>query len=537
MIVQTGPGAEDSSVLTLEQTYVKHRSLLFRALARLTAEGFAVPPDEGLDLIHAFFVDSWDGIRGRFDPGQGPLAPYLYTAFVQYARPRIVRLGRLKRSLVDLNELSNTWVAPGPPADELLYADNLMQSVAHGLERIERDDRLILDLFFVEGLSERSLARTFDLSRYALRERLVDALGRLAVNVRDAAHEPDDDWRVAVAIWGKRLTTEECAASIGLTRHQVKVAHRRNHARLAAALAAPRRQIQQASRPRTAAPLTASISGSLKERSMSGPHLKPIPVARLIRDLVANPNDETLRAHVKNRDQEVYAWLATAEARDTFEAIEDEATATTIYDALGVKPCDKQLPVSDSLWKAYSEDRAQIGKAFREVLVPSLPGGVDFIMRHFQTLPAVPDALEKELLKDADVENGETEAIPLVRFGVTPVVLLHTTTAIADVLDRATETGLVSRDRSYTFLNNELLAGDEVVVQSGHFIEEISGVCDSTNEFASACLSWATAAAYHVPFIFDGYRADPALDQRVRIFPTGTTEGDLFRRWRTAACV
>ena len=46
-----------------EEAYRLHRSLLFGALSKLAWSGFAVPPDEGLDLIHDFFIEAWAAVE------------------------------------------------------------------------------------------------------------------------------------------------------------------------------------------------------------------------------------------------------------------------------------------------------------------------------------------------------------------------------------------------------------------------------------------------------------------------------------------
>jgi len=47
--------------LETEAAYRQFRRLLLGALARLSRQGFAVPPAEGLDLIHDFFAEASSG--------------------------------------------------------------------------------------------------------------------------------------------------------------------------------------------------------------------------------------------------------------------------------------------------------------------------------------------------------------------------------------------------------------------------------------------------------------------------------------------
>lgn len=75
--------------------------MLLRALGALARSGFVVPPSEALDLIHDFFVDGWPSVRTNYNRKKGPLPNYVYVSFVHYARPRIVKLNRLRSALID----------------------------------------------------------------------------------------------------------------------------------------------------------------------------------------------------------------------------------------------------------------------------------------------------------------------------------------------------------------------------------------------------------------------------------------------------
>ena len=90
---------------TLEGAYRQYRGLLFSALGRLAAQGFAVPPSDAADLVHDFFVEAWGGIAERYEPERAELGTYIYAAFVRFARPRIVRLQQFRGSLVEPREV------------------------------------------------------------------------------------------------------------------------------------------------------------------------------------------------------------------------------------------------------------------------------------------------------------------------------------------------------------------------------------------------------------------------------------------------
>jgi RNA polymerase sigma factor (sigma-70 family) len=219
--------------LSLEEAYVAYRPVLFRALASLARRGYVVPIDDTLDVIHDFFVEAWDGLSQRFDPEKGTFEAYLYVAFVQFARPRIARVARLSRSLQHVDALSEASAEEPAPLDE-----GDQRRVRAAMARLRDEPREALTRFFsADRASEREVARAMGVSRHQLRNWLVEGLGELSVSLK-VDRSPDDDWRVAEALWRDGLSEEEAARALHRTPAQVRAAHRRNTAALTAALAA-----------------------------------------------------------------------------------------------------------------------------------------------------------------------------------------------------------------------------------------------------------------------------------------------------------
>src|SRR5688572_32018019 len=90
----------------LTQAYGWLRPLLLRALGRLARTGFAIPPEEGLDLIHDFIVYEWPSAAARHDPALSDQRTFAYAAFVLYARRRIIKLRQWKSALSDVRSLA-----------------------------------------------------------------------------------------------------------------------------------------------------------------------------------------------------------------------------------------------------------------------------------------------------------------------------------------------------------------------------------------------------------------------------------------------
>lgn len=215
---------------SLEEAYRTYRPLLFGALARLADRGVVVGLDEGLDIIHDFLLDEYVRLRARFDPARGRFTTLLYVAFARYASSRVARLRRWRDALVwdDGTALASTSPGGDTSLDE--------QTILDCLARLDSTDRSLLQAWFDEGLSERALARRNGTSRHAIRDRLVQALGRLANQLGDRGDIPEVEWHVGRALWSEGRGLEDVAAELGITRERARRAAQRAIARFERAL-------------------------------------------------------------------------------------------------------------------------------------------------------------------------------------------------------------------------------------------------------------------------------------------------------------
>lgn len=220
--------ADTQALPDLETAYQTLRPMLFGGLGKLSRQGFSILPSDGLDVIHDFFVDEWDKVIARYNPDKGKLESYVYAAFINFARPRLIRLQRLQGSLTDPQELNRMGDEDEPLAEEPQPSDpgQLFDRI---LKHLPEEDRALLSEYIRSGRSpERALARTHGISRYKLREKLIEALGRFAVFLQQPTGIPDRDWRVASALWHDQRSTSEAARVLGLTESQVRNSQKRN---------------------------------------------------------------------------------------------------------------------------------------------------------------------------------------------------------------------------------------------------------------------------------------------------------------------
>jgi DNA-directed RNA polymerase specialized sigma24 family protein len=212
------------SINDLGAAYQQYTPVLLRALGALARSGFVVPPSEALDLIHDFFVDGWPSVRTHYNRKKGPLPNYVYVSFVHYARPRIVKLNRLRSALIDPETLEK-FEAPLQNSHGKLELQQWTEAI-HSLP--ERERQFLQRYLHGSRGSERKLAMATGLSRYAVREQLVRVIGKVIAGFGQPPRGEYADWRVAEAIWLDDRTIDETAALLGLTAEAVKRARARN---------------------------------------------------------------------------------------------------------------------------------------------------------------------------------------------------------------------------------------------------------------------------------------------------------------------
>jgi len=225
------------SIPPLAQAYAQLRPLLFDALGRLGRQGFAVSPADAMDFIHDFFLEAWTKVTANYDPDKGRFEPYAYAAFVQYARPRIARLQRMQRDLVDpaeIREMARIDQASGEAELTLGLDEGVLRGALQQVSAVERE--MLLAYFGSSDLSERRVARDLHIGRYKLREQLLTALGKVMLQLNEQAKFSELDWKIARSLWLDERSVGETAGYIGITEAQVRNGQQRNLKMLAALL-------------------------------------------------------------------------------------------------------------------------------------------------------------------------------------------------------------------------------------------------------------------------------------------------------------
>ena len=148
--------------------------------------------------MHDFYAREWARLQERFDPSKGEPQNYVYVAFYRFARPRIARLQNWRRRCRDIQQLLEyPDTLPGP--DEEAVVREEVVHVRKAIAQLRDQDRQILsDFLFAGHTSERKLAQRHALSRYEVRNILVNCFGQAGPEIaRPLAGVPDGPARAA----------------------------------------------------------------------------------------------------------------------------------------------------------------------------------------------------------------------------------------------------------------------------------------------------------------------------------------------------
>jgi hypothetical protein len=512
------PADGRAASLSWEKAYHLYRPMLFGALSTLAKTGFAVPPDDGLDLIHDFFIEIWPAVQSNYDPAKAKLGTYLYRSFIHFARPRIVRSVRWRDSLLSPEHLSqrideredelsphtdNAWLSP-----DLV----VMRSALSELPRSEKE----LLLCYLDGRegSERKLASRFSLTRYALRLKLSDALAQIAVKVGERGALTNPEWRFALALWRDKRTIREAAHIFNRPVGEVQEMRMNLFRNLV-------NSVHSSSDQGSDAAGGASTHAWLLLEAVLRPH----------------PGPEAFHA-LREHAALVLAYLEHPSAGALFQKYEAELSAeklADIYAALGSEEVidETEVNIRDALLRASESEDSDVGSAFREVLVPALPDHLtNFAGRVFLGAPTVEPEIREALLSDISVKHGGPVAAELASFGLTPVTILAGSQGVADLARRFCVAEKIQigqklvLDRGGTRTHSGVLP----ILDRDLSIREVTLVTELPTPTSERLFDWLANVSSYTNHLFNGFDAELWGDE-LRLQRTDETVENLFERW------
>lgn len=498
----------EAAIRDWEQGYIRYRPLLLRALGTLARNGFSVPISDGADLIQDFFLSEWPKINVNYEERKGTFANYLFRAFVQFARPRIVRIRRWQLQLASPEELSE--LEPAVEEPDLVFGLEFERWLRL-IENLSAENRRFLSdyLHQVKG-SQRELAGIRGVSRYSVREAVIRILGSLVATYGDPGLASSDDWKVAQAIWRQKRTILETAELLGMSPEQVRRANARNLNFLSRALLRYRGQ------KRGEITMSASSTGM-------GPAMNP---EVLLYKSLTSPGNRELLSQLRSRSREVLTFLDQRDPNFPQEALAsiDEQWVAEVYEALAGEAEPLQNAeveeLSRRLFETSVQDSASIGAAFNQTLLPGLPLELVMFDRWFESLERASDEETEELSSRPDVRAAFPVSVQLINFKLTPSIFFFATEAVSSLIDRLIRMGIISE-------RNVLLPNSELTTE--RLSNEIGRMAEVSKDTAPLLCQWLFRAAEYKPYLFSGFESE-ATHSGIRLSRADTSP-NLYQRW------
>jgi RNA polymerase sigma factor (sigma-70 family) len=513
----------ERTVPRMEEAYVHLRPLFFGALGRLARQGFVVSPADSMDLIHDFFVDAWPTLNQHFDPDKGGFEGYAYAAFVRFARPRIIRLQRWQHSLVGADQLDAY-----PTASLSILASPDDKKIRRAISQIPPKEQEILRRYvYSDSASERSLAREFLMTRYHLREVLVDALGRVAISLDRPAGIAPADWDVACSLWRDCRTIQETAAYLALTPEQVRRANTRNILFLKNVL----KQYQ-------------GSKSFQKERKDMYPQYsataKASSAMELLKQALESPNQDELLTQVRTQSNEILEQMASSDQAPDLDVEKLPAEwVARVYQALFEGAATQQkyeVNAIQELFSVHAEKDTSIGEAFRDLLA-GLPDSLSSPML-FSHLPHIAQDEESLLRQAPDVRASLSESVPFLPYGIRPLKVFYATEAVSGLSERLLELRFIDQDR--LILGEQIQFSDDRDTRQNLedlMVLEIGQTAEVNPDTSKALYSWLIRTAQYRPYLFKGFRAQvrPHSPHSIVLFQDSSSAATAAapHRWAT----
>jgi RNA polymerase sigma factor (sigma-70 family) len=504
--------------LDLAVAYDRLGPVFLKAIGKLARQGFVLPFADCQDLIHDFILEERESVASNFDPEKGSFEGYIYGAFVHFARPRIVKLQRFKDSLVDPRELENIQIGT-EEHEENLHDRQLVSEAIKSLPCVPQE--VLRRFMYSEIASERTLAKEFSLSRYRLREILIQALGALVIFMEERGQIREQDWEVAKALWRDGRTVHETAMLYGMTLQQVRTANARNCRVITQALS--RYQLSRKRRSAMSNEENRLSAQALLERALTSPGDKSLvqQISERGAELI-----EALQAMelsgVPDEDLDKVDPMWVAEIYETLSKATKGAFDTELVDARAAK----------ALFEATERDEASVGLAFKETLLPGLPLTCLDFRSWFANAPLVAVEEAERGQNVPDVRASWPISIQLVVYGVTPLTVFY----VSGLLDRLVGDGMLPSDS--VRLGEEM--DESIVDEAGNtfslravVLDEISKVANCREATAISLYSWLCRVAQYKGFLFGGFRAEPR-QYGIELFRTSEHFKNLYERWGRA---
>jgi RNA polymerase sigma factor (sigma-70 family) len=512
------------------QPFRSYERLLWKLLSKLAQQGYVVHPMDGRDLIADFYADVWGGLVDRYDASRGEFTAYLVSAFFRFARRRIIQAQSWRSRLVDVEQLASRAGSVRPPeeAAELANVRSLM-------DRLGEPERSILR-GRLQGESERTLHDRLGISRYRVREFLIDAIGKVASALGEVRPKEPADAKVAIALWKDGRTIRDTAALLDLSVSDVRDARERNVCR---------------------------ILNALNHLSLQGSHAMNDSSLELLKNAMLSPGNEDLLAQVRASSAKIREAVEDGELdwseEDVSRLEEQNEWVARVYEAFAGSGSDTEEDEDDGLTRAIEQVREnkdrEIATAFSAAL-ETLPEEFREWERWFSKVPAAPKDYQRYLLKQVVVIESDDHGQELIKYGMTPSTFAEAARGIELLANRLLRVAVRSEPlpsqtapalvELYAYIREHIKSGDSpsvIVTLRGErtgciprelLLSQMRGTPGCPPEAAEPLTGWMIHAARYKPFLFAGYQASNVDEMRDAIRLTHNPieeQADLTWRW------
>jgi hypothetical protein len=327
-----------------------------------------------------------------------------------------------------------------------------------------------------------------------------------------------DDRRVAQAIWEEERTVPQAAAHLGMTAPEVRVAHERNVRLIADVMQSYAHGFH--------------TNANRRENMHTSPQMIEAP-GTLLKRALTQADEETLK-ELWRRSAEVIHYLESSPDDPELDRLDnmDPERLARVYGALAafepIAPED-ELSVK-SLMEATASDKASIGHAFREVLLPGLPSHLTNLEGWFSSLPKVEPEEQSELLASPAAQDALPYAELLAAVGITPLTIYYATEGISMLVDRLMDYGDLNRAVPVLLAASTTPVGAQQRLEPQMTIREIEQVAECSPAIANALLPWLIAAGQYRPYLFNGLIAQADGDALL-LAHSDRKYANLYQRW------
>lgn len=539
------------------ETYQKNLWPVVGALAR---RGFTVAPDEAHDLIHDFYVDEWKRLGELYDPNRGPFERYLLRAFFQFARQRIARDYSRKKRVRELASTITDSDAEVPSAEEIVDSHSRTQLMQQALARLPPVQRKALRHFLKNpSANERDVARSMRMTRYRLRETLVDAVGRLAMEFDSIDRDDELEHQVAVALWRDGRTAAETATLLDKPVADVHVIRKRIVDHLLTALQTSARKTSRSENIMFRAGHDQDGFDATGGSGGSGPGISQLRVngvlvstsggvspgseALILLKKALVTRDPELLQQLRRRATEVTAALDASDGAPFTEAesltiAEDPQWLAQVYEALGGEEPEapsREAEIEAAIDSLLRNQEREIAAAFQGTAY-SLPEDLRLWHRWFGRLRQVTAEVLRELQHYWPEASRSSDIAELLRYGLTPASFFEAAMGLQLLLERSIRDSRSGTDTivmlEFGHVTDHAMNVRSVNIPRQQLVAQIRSSPDCPPGAEESLLTWICLVAARHPLIFQGFKvlAAPGPVLAVVSDPQNTTP-DIMRRW------